>query len=66
MLQTCATTRTSLQLPLLHRYVKYTQPALNGSKIKHYISEMKVDIKLCTSSFSVVILPGFFLVKLFF
>jgi hypothetical protein len=31
--------------------------ALNGNEIKHYISKMKANIKLCTSSFSVVTLP---------
>jgi len=30
-----------------------------GNKIKHYVSEMKADIKLCISSFSVVTLPVF-------
>jgi hypothetical protein len=35
-------------------------PALNGSEIKH-ISEMKADIKLCASSFSVVTLPASFM-----
>jgi len=41
--------------------------ALNGNKIKH-VSEMKADIKLCTSSFSVVAVPFvyFFLVKVVF
>jgi len=33
---------------------------VNGSRIKH-IYEMKADIKLCISYFSVVTLPGFFL-----
>jgi hypothetical protein len=32
---------------------------LSSNKIKYYISEIKVDIKLCTSSFSVVTSPVF-------
>jgi hypothetical protein len=35
-------------------------PALNASKIKYHSSEMKSEIKLCASSFSVVTLPVFF------
>jgi hypothetical protein len=33
--------------------------ALNGNKIKHYISELKGDNKFCASSFKVVTLPVF-------
>jgi hypothetical protein len=32
---------------------------LYENKIQHYISDMKADIKLCASSFSVVTLPAF-------
>jgi len=36
----------------------YTEfPALNGNKTKHFVSEMKADIKLCASYFSMVTLP---------
>jgi hypothetical protein len=42
-------------------------PVLNGNKITYYISEMRVDIKLRASSFSVVTLPlPFRLVKVVF
>jgi hypothetical protein len=34
--------------------------AVGGNKIKHHASKIKGDIKLCASSFSVVILPGSF------
>jgi hypothetical protein len=42
-------------LNVLHRC-----PALNGNKIKYHISEMKVDINLCTSSFTVITFLVFF------
>jgi hypothetical protein len=42
---------------------KHRYPAFNCNKMKHYISEMKADIKLCTSSFSVVTLPVTFLLS---
>jgi hypothetical protein len=31
--------------------------ALSGNEIKHYISRLKANIKLCANSFSVVTLP---------
>lgn len=35
--------------------------AINGSKMKLCISKMVADVKLCTSLFGVITLPGFFL-----
>jgi hypothetical protein len=48
--------RVHCQLVLLSTILYTGCSALNGNKIKH-ISEMKAHSKLCTSSFSVVILP---------
>jgi len=37
---------------------RYTEcAASSGNKIKHYISEIIVDVKLCSISFGVVALP---------
>jgi len=52
---------------LLFRLAKVTKnteyPALNSNEIKHYISETKADIKLCTSSFRRQLSQFFCLVK---
>jgi len=45
-------------------YVCTVSTVLNGNKIKYYTTEIKADIKLCASSFSVVTLPVVFLLGL--
>jgi hypothetical protein len=50
------------KLPTLYEIVSSNTecPALNSSKIKYFVSEMKGDIKLCASLFSMVTLPIYF------
>jgi hypothetical protein len=52
-------TQTDIQRSLKNYITRIGCAALNNNKIKH-ISEMKADIKLCASSFSVVTLRVFF------